>query len=194
MTIEEVMKEVGSDKLFYQNSGGGVTISGGEPLSQWEFVLQLLKECKQEGLHTALDTCGYAPWHILEKVLEHTDLILFDIKHINSSQHRKGTGKGNRLILDNAKRTAAKVRTWLRFPLIPGYNDSDEHVREVAELATKIRVEKVSILPYHEWGKAKYEKLGRRYPFKNTQTLSDWHIQKLQKIIENMGLKVTVGN
>ena len=194
MTIEDVMKEVESDKLFYQNSGGGVTISGGEPLSQWEFVHQLLKECKQEGIHTALDTSGYAPWDILEKVLDYTDLVLFDIKHINSSQHRKGTGKGNKLIIDNMKRTASKTRTWLRFPLIPGYNDSGEHVRELAELGVKIGVEKFSILPYHEWGKAKYEKLGRRYPFKNAQTPSDEHIQELQRIIENMGLKVTIGN
>ena len=194
MTIEEIMKEVESDKLFYQNSDGGVTISGGEPLSQWEFVRQLLKECKQEGLHTALDTCGYVPWDILEKVLDYTDLVLFDIKHINSSQHRKGTGKGNQLILNNAKRVATNTRTWLRFPLIPGYNDFEESVREVAELAAEMCVEKVSILPYHEWGKTKYEKLGRRYLLENTETPSDEHIKELQRIIENAGLKVTVGN
>jgi len=194
MTIEEVMKEIESDRLFYQNSGGGVTISGGEPLSQCDFVRQLLKECKQAGIHTALDTCGYTSWDILESVLDYVDLLLFDIKHMNSSQHRKGTGKDNELILDNARRITPKTKTWLRFPLIPGYNDSEGNVREMAELGIKMGVEKVSILPHHEWGKAKYGKLGRRYLFKNTQPIDDGHIQEVQRIIENAGLEVTVGN
>jgi len=194
LTIGEIVKEVESDKLFYQNSGGGVTISGGEPLSQWEFVHQLLRECKQKGLHTALDTCGYALWEAMEKVLEYTDLVLFDIKHMDSSQHRKGTGKSNSLILENARKAAAKTKVWLRFPLIPGYNDSEGNIKGVAELGGGLEVEKVSLLPYHEWGKAKYEKLGRRYPFKNTQPPSDERVQEVQKIMEGMGLKVTIGN
>ena len=194
MTIEEVMKEIESDSLFYQNSGGGVTISGGEPLLQYEFVRQLLKECKLASLHTALDTCGDTSWDILESVLDYVDLLLFDIKHMNSSQHSKGTGKDNDLILNNARRITPKTKTWLRFPLIPGYNDSEGNVMAMTQLGMKMGAEKISILPYHEWGRAKYSKLGRRYLFKNTQPINDRHIQEIQRIIENAGLQVTVGN
>jgi len=193
MTLEEVMKKVESDRLFYQNSGGGVTLSGGEPLYQWEFALQLLKECKGKGIHTALDTCGYAPWNVLEKVLEYTDLALFDIKHMDAEQHRKGTGRSNKLILDNARRSASKVRTWLRVPLIPGYNDSEENLREIAKFGLEIGVEKVSLLPYHIWGRSKYTKLGKRYSMEHTPRPSDELVEWSQGIIEGFGLKTSIG-
>ena len=195
MTVEEVMKEVKSDELFYRNSGGGVTISGGEPLSQWEFSRLLLKSCKQEGLYTALDTCGYTSWDALDKVLDYTDLALFDIKHMDPDEHRKGTGKDNQIILDNAKRTAARVRTWLRMPLIPGYNDSKESLEKTAEFGIKIKAEKLSLLPYHEFGKEKYGKLNRVYPFEQqTQPPSKEYLQEIQGFIQDLGLKVSVGN
>jgi len=193
VTVEEVVKEVERDGLFYQNSGGGVTLSGGEPLCQWEFALQLLKECKGKGIHTALDTCGYAPWKVMEKVLDYTDLVLFDIKHMEAEQHRKGTGKSNKLILNNARRTAAKVRTWLRVPLIPGYNDSEENLKKIARLGLEIGVEKVSLLPYHLWGRPKYTKLGRRYPMEHTLRPSEELVKRAQGIIEGFGLKATIG-
>ena len=193
MTPGQVMKEVESDGLFYQNSGGGVTLSGGEPLLQWEFALELLKGCKAKGFHTALDTCGYAPWHVLQRVLDYTDLALYDIKHMDPEQHRRGTGKSNKLILDNARRTAAKVRTWLRVPLIPGYNASAENLKETARFGLEIGVEKVSLLPYHIWGKAKYARLGKRYFMEQTSLPSDEFVEKCQKIIEDLGLKATIG-
>jgi len=193
LTVEEVVEEVERDSLFYENSGGGVTLSGGEPLSQWEFALQLLKECKVKGTHTALDTCGYAPWNVMERVLDYTDLVLFDIKHMDAEEHRKGTGKSNKLILDNARRTASKVRTWLRVPLIPGYNDSEENLREIAKFGLEIGVEKVSLLPYHLWGRSKYTKLGRRYPMERTLRPSDELVKRSREIIEGFGLKTTIG-
>ncbi len=193
-TIEEIEKEVGSDKLFYENSGGGVTVSGGEPLFQWEFVSQLLKVCKEKGLHTALDTCGYGSWDGIERVLEYTDLVLFDIKHMDSKQHRRGTGKGNLLILDNARRIAAKkVRLWLRIPLIPGYNDSRENIEKVGGLGVEIGAEKISLLPYHEWGKSKYAQLGRRYRFELIESLTEERVQRVQRLIEGFGLEVSTG-
>jgi len=193
MTVEEVVEEVERDSLFYENSGGGVTLSGGEPLSQGEFALQLLKECKVKGTHTALDTCGYAPWNVMERVLDYTDLVLFDIKHMDAEEHRKGTGKSNKLILDNARRTASKVRTWLRVPLIPGYNDSEENLREIAKFGLEIGVEKVSLLPYHLWGRSKYTKLSRRYPMERTLRPSDELVKRSREIIEGFGLKTTIG-
>lgn len=193
MTVEQVMNEVARDGLFYQNSGGGVTLSGGEPLMQWEFTLNLLKECRNRGFHTALDTSGCAPWQVLEKILGYTDLALFDIKHMDPDWHRKGTGKGNKLILDNARKTAAKVRTWLRVPLIPGYNDSEDHLKQIAWFGLAIGAEKVSLLPYHIWGKGKYARLGRRYPMEQTPLPSDELVKRSQAIIESGGLKATVG-
>lgn len=194
VSIDEVTTEVESDRLFYEHSGGGVTVSGGEPLLQWEFVSELLKVCKERGLHTALDTAGYSSWHIIERVLEYVDLVLFDIKHMDPGKHRKGTSKSNSLILRNAQRIAAKkVRLWLRVPLIPGYNDSKEDIEKVARLGLKIGAEKVSILPFHGFGIPKYEQLGRRYTFEQVESPDDEHIQRVRESIVALGLEADVG-
>jgi pyruvate formate lyase activating enzyme len=195
MTVDEVVAEAEADKLFYQNSGGGVTLSGGEPLYEWEFARQVLKACKQKSLHTALDTCGYAPWHAFEEVLQYVDLVLFDIKHMDPQRHKQGTGKSNSLILANAQKTASMVRTWLRAPLIPTYNDSEVHLREVAEFARKIGVEKLSLLPYHNLGEAKYEQMGRRYPLKREQieAPNSQSLEQAKTLIEALGTAVTIG-
>ena len=193
MTLEQVIDEVGRDKLFYENSGGGVTLSGGESLMQWEFAIELLKQCKARDFHTALDTCGYASWDVLDKVLDYTDLALYDIKHMDPEQHRRGTGKGNRLILENARKTAAKVRTWIRVPLIPGYNSSEENLRKTASFASEIGAEKVSLLPYHIWGEAKWARLGRRYTMKESPSTSDEFVAECQRIVEDVGPMATIG-
>lgn len=193
MTVDEIMSEVASDDLFYQNSGGGVTLSGGEPLLQWEFALELLKACKQRGFHTALDTSGDADWDVLEKVLKGTDLVLYDIKHMDPVKHREGTGKTNELILENARKTAAVSRTWLRVPLIAGYNDSEENLKAVARFGREIGAEKVSLLPYHVWGEAKYERLGRKYPMQGVNALSNEQVETCRQVVEEAGVKATVG-
>jgi pyruvate formate lyase activating enzyme len=195
MRVEEVVEEVMKDLLFYQNSGGGVTMSGGEPLQQWEFVSEVLKGCKNKGLHTALDTCGYAPWKVMEEVLDHVDLVLYDIKHIDAEVHEEGTGRSNKIILSNAEKVASEleVRMWLRFPLIPGYNDSARNVKELAEFAVSIGVEKISLLPYHRFGEAKYDKLGGKYTF-TAKEPSKEHVEEIKREIEAVGVKVTVGN
>ena len=160
MTVDEVMQEVASDDLFYQNSGGGVTLSGGDPPLQWEFAVDLLKTCKERGFHTAIETSGYAEWSILEKVLEYTDLVLYDVKHMDPAKHREGTGKTNELILENARKAAAKRRLWVRVPLIPGYNDSEENLKATARFAKEIGAAKVSLLPYHVWGVVQVREAG----------------------------------
>lgn len=193
MSVEEVIEQVDKDNLFYQNSGGGVTISGGEPLFQAEFVLQVFKGCQQKGIHTALDTSGYAAWATFRKVLEYVDLVLYDLKHMNSLTHKQFTGIGNELILSNLKKTAHMRRTWLRFPLIPGFNDSDSDIRDIAKFGSKLPVEKLSILPYHSWGKNKYEQLGRVYPW-NATPPGEERINEVKRIIEDYGLKCTVGS
>lgn len=193
MSVEEVVKEIEKDRLFYQNSGGGVTFSGGEPLVQWQFLREICKQCKQKDVSIALDTTGYAPWNIMEKVLEYVDLVLYDIKHLEPHMHIEGTGVSNELILENVRKTARKVRTWLRIPVIPDFNDSMNHISRLAEFSVGLGVEKVSLLPYHMWGVHKYERLGRVYPLKGVQPLPPELLEAFKKIFESNGLITTVG-
>lgn len=193
MKVEEVLGEVTSDELFYRNSGGGVTISGGEPLAQPSFVREIFRRLKERGIHTALDTCGFAKWEVMESVLRYVDLALYDIKHMDTSEHILGTGQNNALILENARKTAAMVRTWLRVPLIPGFNDSEENIRRTAEFGREIGAEQVSLLPYHEWGTPTYERLGREYTLWGLEKPSDARIARAKEICEAAGLKVAVG-
>ncbi|HEY32049.1 MAG TPA: glycyl-radical enzyme activating protein [Dehalococcoidia bacterium] len=194
MTVAEVMAEIERDELFYRRSGGGVTVSGGEPLLQWQFVHRLLEACKQRHLHTALDTCGYAQWPILEKVLEHVDLVLYDIKHIDPELHKKATGKSNQRILRNLHLIPPHKKVWLRLPLIPGFNDSRENLTELGKLGQEIGVEKVSILPYHKLAEEKYRQLGMQRKMSPLKPPTKRQLQKVQPLIESFGLQVTIGS
>ena len=194
LTVDEVLRRVLADRVFYKNSGGGMTVSGGEPLLQGDFVADLCRRAKENGIHTTLDTSGHAPWKIFEKVLKHVDLLLYDIKQMNTAKHREGTGAGNELILSNARKAASLVRMWFRVPLIPGYNDSEENMEELARFACELNIEKISILPYHEWGLAKYLKLGRVYEMEGTETPSDNKVAQIVQRLEDAGLTVTVNS
>lgn len=193
-TVKEVLDEVLQDKIFYKNSDGGVTLSGGEPLSQSKFVSGLLAECKKEGVHTALETSGHGLWKEMEQVLKFVDLVLFDIKHLDSAKHQNTTGIENHIILENLQKAACTNNIWLRIPLIAGYNDFPEHIKKVAALGKEINVQKISLLPYHEGGKSKCEQLGMRYDFADGKTPDGKHINKLKRIIEKAGLAVSIGN
>ena len=193
LTINEVVTEVMRDELFYNNSGGGVTISGGEPLSQIEFTLNLLKEFKKKSLHTTLDTTGYANGEDLDKILSYTDLLLFDIKHLNPEIHQKGTGVANEIILKNFERCLKKgKKVWVRVPVIPDFNDSNQYMDKLANFLSKKPIEKISLLKYHEWGRHKYKYLDRIYPLKDINFVSDEQIQNFKNIIETYGLKATI--
>ncbi len=194
MGVTEVFNEVMKDMDFYKNSDGGVTISGGEALGQTEFVAHLLAACKKEALHTALDTSGYAPWKDMKKILPLVDLILWDIKHLDPHEHKRTTGVGNKLILQNLKRASRGKRLWLRMPLIADFNDSREHVEALAVLGQKVGAEKISLLPYHEGGKYKCHQLGRPYRFSRARAPGEEHIDLLKGIIEKQRLKVTIGS
>jgi pyruvate formate lyase activating enzyme len=193
MTVDEVVAKVEQDRIFYDNSGGGMTVSGGEPLVQWAFVAQVLEECRGKGIHTALDTSGMAPWKNMEKVIEQVDLVLFDIKHMDTGMHEKGTGVGNETILENARKVAQKARIWIRIPLIPGFNDSKSNLTRVADFANEIGAEKVSLLSYHSLGSSKYPKLGRTYQMEDTPLPDEEEIEKAKKTFESRGLKVDIG-
>jgi pyruvate formate lyase activating enzyme len=194
MHLEEILDEVLKDKAFYRNSGGGMTISGGEALSQWEFVGHLLGEGKRLGLHTALDTSGYAPWETMEKVLPPVDLILWDIKHLNPREHKKITGVENQIILENITNASKTKPLWLRMPLIAGVNDSDTHLAKLIDLAQAVAAEKISLLPYHEGGKSKCEQLGRPYPFPEGRAPSDERIESIKAMIEKQGINLSIGS
>jgi len=192
--VREALGEVLRDRPFYKNSGGGVTISGGEPLLQSEFVVRLLRACKEEGLHTAIDTTGYAPWQKIREAVSCADLMLWDVKHLDSREHEKTTGVGNRLILENLERAAEFTRIWLRVPLIAGFNDSVEHIGSVVALARKIGAEKVSLLPYHEGGRSKNEQMGGSCQFPDAQAPTEEQVDLLREMIEKEGIKVGIGN
>ena len=194
MKLEDVVDEACRDELFYVNSGGGVTLSGGEPLSQPEFARRFLEACRARSIHTALDTCGHASWQVVEQVLAHTDLVLFDLKHLSPGKHRDGTGVKNELILDNLRKTldAKGTRVWIRIPLIPGYNDSTPHLKELAFALRETGAEKVSLLGFHHWGRSKYQALGREYPCDGVDALPRSTLELAKTVLEARGIAVTI--
>ncbi|GHT80379.1 glycyl-radical enzyme activating protein [Spirochaetia bacterium] len=162
-TAAEVLAEVKQDEPFYRNSGGGMTLSGGEPFYQAAFALTLLSLAKQNGLHTCVETSGAAPFRVLRKALTVTDLFLFDVKETDPEKHREFTGSANTLLLDNLKRIdEAGAKTVLRCPIIPGCNDRDEHFRRLGALASGLRnVVRIDIEPYHPLGISKAAGIGK---------------------------------
>lgn len=193
MTLEETLKVIEKDKPFYDNSGGGVTFSGGEPLVQWQFLLEICKLCKEKGISTALDTTGYARWEIMEKVLQYVDLVLYDIKHLDPLKHLEATGVSNEIILENIKKTANKVRTWMRIPVIPGFNDSADFFNDLIEFSKGLNIEKISLLPCHTWGEPKYGRLGREYALKGAGSMAPESLDEIKDLMESKGLVATVG-
>jgi pyruvate formate lyase activating enzyme len=192
VSVKEVVLEAMQDEMFYNNSGGGITISGGEPLFQPKFTLNLLKEFKEKSIHTTIDTTGYAAWKDFNEILNYTDLLLYDIKHLNSEIHLKYTGVRNELILKNFENILKKgSRIWIRVPVIPSFNDSIQFMNELGKFLTKKPIEKVSVLPYHEWGKHKYKYLGRVYPLSNAQFIDEKIIQDFKKVLDSYDLNVT---
>jgi len=197
VTTAEVFKDVSSDSIFYQRSGGGVTLSGGEPLMQPDFAATLLKLCHDAGMHTVLDTCGYAKWETTKKVLKYTDLVLFDFKHMDPKEHKKSTGVSNELILENAWRIYHELHLPMlaRVPLIPDYNDSVPNLKATVkfianELSPSI---KIHLLPYHGLGETKYERLEQVSKSSSIQPPSDEYMVKLQKIVARMGFQTYIG-
>ncbi len=164
-TVEEVFCEVAKDRIFYQTSGGGVTFSGGECMLQIEFLREILKKCKEQGIHTAVDTAGDVPWEYFEKIMSVTDLFLYDIKCFSDNLHREGTGNSNELILQNLQKLSEQFSgdVIIRVPVIGGFNDREEELKQIATFVKKLRYKKTELLPYHEMGNYKYEALGRQY-------------------------------
>jgi pyruvate formate lyase activating enzyme len=191
-TIERIMEKIRRDVPFYKNSGGGVTFSGGECLCQSEFLAEVLKQCKSEGIHTAVDTCGFVPWESVERVLPYTDIFLYDLKNMDSGLHKQGTGVPNELILDNARKIAAAGgRFQIRIPTMPLYNESEEMYEKFGKFILELgdAVEVVQLLPYHALGVVKWERLQRDHPALEASAPPDALMQARKKQLEDMGVK-----
>lgn len=162
-TVDEVFKEIIKDKPYYENSGGGVTFSGGECMLQVDFLLEILKKCKENGIHTAVDTAGHIPFKSFEKILPYTDLFLYDIKIFDSEKHKKYIGVGNELILENLKKLLSEnVNIWVRIPVISEVNDSSEEMQMIKRFFEENgQPQKIELLPYHAMGENKYLALGQ---------------------------------
>jgi pyruvate formate lyase activating enzyme len=195
MTVEQVMHEVLRDTIFYDESGGGVTFSGGEPLLQGDFLFDLLRACKAHDLHTIVDTCGFASPEILDRVSPYVDLYLYDLKVMDDRRHREVTGVSNTLILDNLRRLAEHDQpVVLRVPIIPHINDDEANLRQIGALARCLpNIQRVDILAYHRLGMDKYERLNRPNPMPETAEPSEDEMKVIKRLLETFGLNVTIG-
>ena len=192
--VKEVMKDIDKDLAFYDESGGGLTISGGEPLLQIDFLDALLIECKKKNIHTAVDTSGFASREAIEKIRDKVDLFLYDIKIMDSKKHRKFTGASNKQILENFKRLAENGSDlFVRFPVVPGINDDEDNVTKTAGFILSYGVKHVCLLPYHRAGIEKYRSLGRGYKLKTMGTPSDRKLSLIKGQLEAFGLSVRIG-
>jgi choline trimethylamine-lyase activating enzyme len=196
-TISELVEIVEEDRAFYEASGGGVTLGGGEVLMQPEAASSLLMACKQEGINTAIETCGYAKLESVLKVAEFTDLFLFDIKHINSDKHFELTGVRNEQILENLKELLRrKYKVKIRMPLLKGVNDCKEDIEDIIKFLIPFKDYKnfkgIDLLPYHKMGVNKYKQLGIEYPIEGDPSLSNEDLNKIEGWIKKYDLSVKV--
>lgn len=193
--VETVLREVSRDLPFYDQSGGGVTFSGGEPTAQPEFLQALLSACKQNGLHTAVDTCGHAPFELFERISRLTDLFLFDLKLMDDKKHREFTGTPNDLILENLRRLSETARDiWIRVPLIPGITDTEENLDAIAEFLRPLTaIRRISLLPYNKLGEDKIARFQlARTSLNRTPQVRAEIVAKAGRFV-SLGLEVMIG-
>jgi pyruvate formate lyase activating enzyme len=195
MWVDEVMEEILKDRVFYDDSGGGATFSGGEPLAQGRFLSAILEACRAEGVHSAVDTSGLAPQDRLLAIAALADLVLFDIKLVDPERHRAHTGISNAMVMDNlAALGRAQQRMWLRVPVIPGVNDDVANLEATARLAASIpSVQRVSLLPFHRLGSDKLKRLGGRDTLEGVEPPSSDRMQELAAHVEATGVMTTIG-
>lgn len=195
MTVEEVTNEVLKDRDFFEESNGGVTFSGGEPLMQADFLIALLQEMKKHGIHTTVDTSGFASRKTIEKVSEYTDLFLFDLKHMDPVEHEKYTGVTNNIILDNLKflHDIGK-EIIIRIPVIPGINNSETDLKAFRDfIKTLPNIREVNLLPYHKIGEEKYKRLGLNYKMTGVEEPSEEEMDFALQVFDGLGKHVQIG-
>ena len=194
MTLEQVLAEVLKDEVFYHTSGGGVTLSGGEVLSQGVFARELLQRLKTLGIHTAIETTGFGRWEVLEVLANYTDVILYDLKIMDPKQSEKTIGVDSEIILNNLEKLVYKnCLVILRVPLIPGFTMDERNIAAISTLAQRCGLKEIHLLPFHQYGSSKYESLGRDYTLKDLAVPSDEDVKVIKAKLEEAGLAVVVG-
>ncbi|MBP7936556.1 MAG: glycyl-radical enzyme activating protein [Phycisphaerae bacterium] len=195
MTTRQVLTEIRKDLVFYEESGGGVSLSGGEPAMQHDFARSVLRACRDEGIHTAIDTSGYAPQEPLLAVAELADLVLYDLKLMDDARHVRYTGVSNATILENLLVLSRRHRTiWIRVPLIPGVNDDATELASIARFAAGVPgVRRLCLLPYHELGMHKSRRLGRPYRMNGTRAPDPEQLDRAARVFQAAGLEVMIG-
>lgn len=195
MSIEDVMQEIEKDRIFYDQSHGGVTLSGGEPLVQNEFTEELLECCRSRGIHTTIETAGFSSSNIFERIAKSTDLVLYDLKFMDDALSRKYTGANNIGIMNNLKLLAANgAETWIRIPLVAGINDDDSNIKKTAAFITSLKtVRRIGILPYHSGGIEKARRLGKESQFKRFESPSEERLREIEAVFRESNLEVNRG-
>jgi pyruvate formate lyase activating enzyme len=195
MTVWEVMQVLQKDATVYRRSSGGITLSGGEPLMQAAFAEELLKACREKGWHTAMESTGLAGRAALDKVIPHLDLVLLDVKSVNTETHKKHTGVDNRAIRENAVHIARMAKeTIVRVPVVPGFNFSVQDAEDIGNFTQSLgNIKEIHLLAYHTYGENKYELLGRPYPMADTPFLKAADIEPMRAVLERQGFACTVG-
>jgi pyruvate formate lyase activating enzyme len=196
VTVEEIVREVSKDRIFYEESGGGITLSGGEPLFQIEFCEVLLKALSENGFHTAIDTTGYCDQDDIQRIIPFTDLFLYDLKLINDTEHKKHTGVSNRLILENLEfLTKNGKEVIIRFPVIPGITDSDDNIEGMVSLLLHgtMALPEVHLLPYHSAAKNKYQRFRMDYKMEGVIETNKKELSQIKRLFEETGFIVKVG-
>jgi len=195
MSVEDVLAEVEKDRVFYEQSGGGLTLSGGDPFVQSAFAETLLDGCRARGIRTAVDTAGFSKNGVLDRMAEKTDLILYDLKCMDDARHKEFTGVSNVPIIDNLKRLAAgRTEVWVRIPLVLGVNDDDDNIRRTIEFLSSLKtIRWVGILPYHSGGLEKARRIGKESHFRKFETPSEEHIAAVEAVFREAGFEVRRG-
>ena len=193
--VSEVMEAVEKDNVFYDESGGGVTFSGGEPFMQPIFLQSLLEACREKGLRTAVETCGFVNAETLMASCPYVDLYLYDLKVIDNETHRRFTGVSNEIILKNLRQLShSHGQVIVRFPVIPGVNDNDENVLQLGEFVSALgSVREIDVLPYHDFGVGKYKRLGMMNKMPEVEQLSPVRVSGIVETLQEFGLLVKVG-
>jgi pyruvate formate lyase activating enzyme len=195
ITASELLREIENDRIFQEESGGGVTFSGGEPLSQPDFLSEILDYCRKKEVHSTVDTCGFAPAEVLDTIAPKTDLFLYDLKLMDEKRHAAFTGVSNRPMLENLRRlSAAGHKTVVRIPVIPGVNDDEENIRLTAEFLRSLgTISDISLLPYHKLGREKYGGLDKESGGEEFSPPSEETLQLIKKALEGYGFRVSLG-
>jgi len=194
VNVDEIINEVLKDRMFYEQSGGGVTFSGGEPLMQPRFLNSLLVKCKEHDIHTAVDTSGYASEEVFKSIIPYTDLFLFDLKIMDEAEHKKYTGVSNKLILRNLtflSEAAKKIR--IRIPLIPDITDTGSNLEHIAGFLSKLsNISNIDLLPYNELSESKNNKFSSKAHLENLKIQSEESLDMIKKTFESLGAEITI--